>query len=469
MTKVLLSFSSYIYHKGSFRTFCMYEGLVTSLRASGNQVMAINAANFLEQSWNNFNNHLPKYFNYSKIIADVKKFNPELVIAFNHSIPLEIEEVCECPMVLWASDCLYYFSDKDYIKKYLEKYIFIADDHKTLDDIIEFGANKNQVHMVRFATTIKAETINIKQNISFIGTNFVLEPSFIELLEKGNIAKIRDMATSLVGKFYDNTHEQLSEDHKMKMMLSNLSSTQNRITVLNNLQDLGLTIWGSNWLCVGQYLPWLAMCFNKKPVYSVKHNQDIYNSSKLCVSIAHAQAVDGFPWRTMEIMASNGCLVSDYHKDITDFTKGYVDIPMYDNPYDARDLCKKLLKDDKWRKDIVLGSQKCIEDKGRWKHRFKELEEILNVKLLYNTQKKGAKVHIPEVIHLRRENYIRNKLVIVELITNLAVLLIPDKILRGIYIILNRIFGLSLDQHTITKAKTLRANRILSKKTKMAN
>ena len=87
------------------------------------------------------------------------------------------------------------------------------------------------------------------------------------------------------------------------------------------------------------------------------------------------------------ISVSKSGLVSKYSSKgqrvsrLSEFTKGYVNIPMYNDAFEARDLCKKILNDEVYRKEIVEGSQKCIEEKGRWYHRFKEIEEVINVKL----------------------------------------------------------------------------------------
>ena len=119
-------------------------------------------------------------------------------------------------------------------------------------------------------------------------------------------------------------------------------------------------------------------------------NQDIYNASRVCLSVAHAQAQDGFPWRIMDIMASNGCLLSDRKAGLSAFTKGYVDLPMYDTPVEAKELAQRLLKDEVWRRELVEGSQRCIAEKGLWKHRFRDMQDQLGVPLLPTHGKTGS-------------------------------------------------------------------------------
>ncbi|WP_197064419.1 glycosyltransferase, partial [Aeromonas enteropelogenes] len=119
-----------------------------------------------------------------------------------------------------------------------------------------------------------------------------------------------------------------------------------------------------------------------KDVYTLKHNQDIYNRSRVSVSISHSQAAEGFPWRVFDIMASNSCLLSDKRQGIADFTKGYVDIPMFSDPFEARKLAKALLGSENLRNQIIQGSNACIEDKGRWHHRFRDIGEAVGVSLI---------------------------------------------------------------------------------------
>lgn len=89
----------------------------------------------------------------------------------------------------------------------------------------------------------------------------------------------------------------------------------------------------------------LMSAFDETPKFSIKHNQDIYNESKICLSISHPQTRGyAFPWRIYDIMATNGMLISSRSDLLNEFTKGIVKIPMYESPYEARELCIKYLK-----------------------------------------------------------------------------------------------------------------------------
>jgi hypothetical protein len=70
--------------------------------------------------------------------------------------------------------------------------------------------------------------------------------------------------------------------------------------------------------------------------------------------------------------------------------KGYVDLPIYDSPQQARELAIKLLKDDEWRKDISLASQKMIEDKCRFERYFKGMEQAITGLDITSSNKEGT-------------------------------------------------------------------------------
>lgn len=461
MAKILLSFSSHVYDDGAFKIGVFYEGLIKAFEEEGHEVMVINGADFLHMSWNNLSNALPSYFDKERVISAVKFFNPDLVYAFNHCIPIEVEEASNCPIILIDSDAINFFSDRDYMRRHLDRYTFFCYSVLGCKNAIKFGAKANQVHHIRAATHISKEDIPIKQNISFIGSSFFMPGSFQTLLSNEDIPTVNKLAHNLLGKFYDDTDgifktsgiEDIANKIPKDVLLS-LSSAQSRTTVLNSLQDLGLSIWGTrDWIEVASYLPFLALSFIDKKVYSQKHNQDIYNSSKLCISIAHSQTIDGFPFRIMDVMASNGCLVTDYHSGLVEVTKDYVDLPMFKDPYDARELCKELLKDEKRREEIIQGSQKCIDETCRWHHRFKEMEEILGVQLTGLKEKPVPDEKVIPTIYLKKESYVHPLYAFIRIFVAIFLFIMPHELVRIVYTFVNKVFGFRVDQQTITGAK----------------
>lgn len=101
----------------------------------------------------------------------------------------------------------------------------------------------------------------------------------------------------------------------------------------------------------------------------------------------HPQAQGkGFSWRCLDIMASNAAIVSSTSTELRGATKGYVDLPMFDSPGEVRDICQKLLQDEGYRREIVSGSQRYVDEKGRWIDRIRKMEGILGISLVLKEQ-----------------------------------------------------------------------------------
>ena len=468
MARILLSFSAHLYFEGSFQLGCFYSGLIKAMKDEGNELLIMNSAEFLHNSWNCMAQNLPTYFNKENIVTTVKNFNPDLVITFNHCIPIEVEEACNCPIIIWDVDSVDYLSDKSYIKSHIDRYTFFDLSKDGAQQAVkQLGAKPDKVHVVRAATSIQAQSSIIEQNIAFIGNPFYCPAKIMPLLQTEDIEMVRAATNTMAADFNADPRTIIPAQDLAKLekymplgQLKALFSGQERITVLNSIADLDLRIWGpSSWLDIAPYLPRVAMSYNKAPAYSLEHNQHIYNSSKICLSIAHAQATDGFPWRIMDIMASNGCLVSDYHSGINDFVKDYIDLPMFTDSYGARNLCKELLSNETLRNEIVTASQKCIEDKGRWHHRFKEIEDIMSVPLL--AQSKPISANTPAPIHIRKVDNLKARYTVYQnTLTNIAQI-VPTPLLHFGYKVLHVLFNFRLDQQIISEVKF----RSTSKKT----
>lgn len=156
-------------------------------------------------------------------------------------------------------------------------------------------------------------------------------------------------------------------------------SGERRVKLLASVVDLGLDLYGAkSWGNVYYHNSDLNMAYIDKLVYSIKHNQDIYNSSKLGINVSHYQATSDFPWRVMDIMASNVCLVTDYHSNFASLF-GNIPIPTYESEAEAREVCKRLIEDKSRRRDIVLQCQEVINTKYRFKHILSKLEEYSGV------------------------------------------------------------------------------------------
>ena len=390
MANILISFFS---STSEDKLLIFYESFMRSLEENGNNVKYIVTNDFLNYAWNG-DNILKDNINSKALEDEINKFQPELCFAFNNSIPSKITQILECPILLWHSDVFEYFNAKKEIKNNPNRYYYICPfDNDIVTIKKELLVKENQILNIIPATGIKKEEKKVAQNISFIGSMFHAGDIQGKLRHISNPDRL-DAVLKRINNDSSIDYKKILEEENCSYISSfvtredclAISSVQSRNHTLSMLTDLGLKIFGKgeyfNWLDIATILPAVAMCYKNKNVFSLKHNQDIYNSSKISINISHAQAQDGFPWRVFDILASNSCLISDKKDGLIDFCKGYVDIPMYENPYEARKLCKKLLKDDSLRRDIVNASQKCINDKGRWVHRFRDIQDVIGITLV---------------------------------------------------------------------------------------
>lgn len=399
MAKVLISYFSGLEEN---KMSIFFEGFIGALEKYGNEILYLNTSGFLEKAWNG-NNKLKNHIKVDELLDKIKMFSPELCITFNNSIPSDIVNILDIPIVIWHADTFMYFNDKDELKLDPGRYFYVCPferDIKTLKK--ELSVCSDKILNVLPATSVKSELLDKDLNISFIGSLFQshgFSEKLRDVQNRREIIKASSIAKSDPLANIEEIKRQLSSQHALEHFSHNdlidFSSIQDRNMTLACLYDLGMTLYGKSpyfdWLSIGQFLPYLGLCVSDEDVYTLKHNQDIYNRSRVSISISHSQAAEGFPWRVFDIMASNSCLLSDKRSGIADFTKGYIDIPMFSDPFEARKLAKALLASEELQKEIIHGSNACIEDKGRWHHRFRDIGEAVGVSLINEGNNGGSK------------------------------------------------------------------------------
>lgn len=370
---------------------CFYESFIMELKKLGNDVVY----SFHDNFGYPFNEPASPQF-----IQDLKNFNPDLIILFNNKFH-DLSADFDCPIVVYEVDSFLYYANKQKLKNNPDRYKFMVPQLDSINILNEeLGVKKENICYVPFFTSINAEEIPQTTNISFIGSKFdafytdsaytlfmKTAPSEQEISQFKQVEecikadpyiskeKIIEKLSLTSGKVINNLYIE-----NIIMIVSN----KRRIQTLSQIVDLGLDLYGTpNWATDLIYEPDLTLSYKNKKVYSIKHNQDIYNGSKICININHLQATTGFSWRVCDIMASNGCLVSEYKPDI-DRLFPNVPIPTFNNRYEARELCIKLLNDENMRKDIVAQCQEVIDKKYRFSHLLKSMEDFLGINLHNN-------------------------------------------------------------------------------------
>lgn len=380
MAKILIIFWQPIIGSSYNNIVCYYESFTKELEKHGNNVLLLNKALF---SNNYFES---KVKNKEHLVEKVKSFSPDLIVAFNNQVFEGLLENTNCPVLLFDADASYLFSSKEIIKKYLDRYLMVTHYDSWETSYSELGFSKDKICTIHIATSLKNENKLQDKNISFIGTKFIgsLSPNVKNLINNNGLNVYKMLMEFWQTKNFN--YEELMQKYCSGFEYNDFDIAyifDYRSYVLSSILDLGLKLYGVNWKSGEDNNIALMSAFDETPKFSIKHNQDIYNESKICLSISHPQTRGyAFPWRIYDIMATNGMLISSRSDLLNEFTKGIVKIPMYESPYEARELCIKYLKEENLRKDIVAASNEYIEKFGRWKDNFEKIESLIGVKLI---------------------------------------------------------------------------------------
>lgn len=393
MARILLSFCQVKLGDTYNDLACFYDSFSQELKNCGNEVLLLNLSAYKSDYFSS------NVRNKNFLLEQVKNFNPELIIAFNNQIFDGLLENTDCPIAIFDADDYDLFSCKKLLKENIARYTMLTFCESWIEKYQEVGFSKDKIHYIPPATSIIRENLIQDKNISFIGTFFWHSfTAYNNFSQNDSGREFYDLYLNFL-KTHDYDYRRQGSKKLLKLT-EGLSDVDlhlfydiRNITLVNIL-DLGLNLYGVGWNMSKRFIPQLFLAFDSKPVYSLAHNQNIYNSSKIGLSISHPQNKgNAFPWRIFDVMGSNACLVSSYSKQLIDETKGWVDIPMFHTPQEARELCVKLLKEENYRKDIVEASQKYIEKNARWDLRFKKMEEIFNLKII--TDEKTGQISFP--------------------------------------------------------------------------
>ena len=362
-----------------------YESFILKLQAAGHNVTFIRHTNFGPLEWGGVSN-IPV-----NIRQSLENFKPDLCILFNNSF-WDLSEVVNCPILIYTVDSSIYFANQSILKANPSRYFFVVDKDSKAVLKEKFGVKDKQMTLMLPFSAIKPEKRKIENNIVFIGSKFTSHPVSLinKFLEENPTDAERKEFQNALNYLKKNpfstqenfiskkviTSQLVAKYFNINVFLMELSDVK-RIEVLGAVADLGLTLYGTpNWQKDYFYRPALTLSYSNKKVSSIQENQDVYNSSKIGISASHLQAVSAFPWRTLDIMQSNACLVTDYHTDFdTMFPKNL--FPVYKDAYEAREICKELLNDEYKRKKIVKNCQEFAQANFS----FDKIRENINVLL----------------------------------------------------------------------------------------
>ena len=383
------------------------QGFVNALTRMGNTVKSI-VLNDLNQS---------------RIDEHVISFKPDFIFVLNnYCISENILKKTNCPIILVVSDSLPFLAHLDLVRSNKERYYFLHTSEDSYNQIASVfpGTPADRNVILGHVTDLRKKDIEQDIPISFVGSLGNWDTSFsqywqyasdinysdqqevmaLNLKKKAFLDQLREYAASPLDTKSSVLEKPALQDfdkitgYKYAQSVVYLHTCNLRFAVLEQLTDLGLKIYSYPFGMVDviRYNIKMFECFDFTPSVTLADSENTFNRSKISMNLPHAHVVKGFSWRVPDILASNACLLSDYRPDLKKLMKGYIDIPMYESPAEARELAQKLLKDDVWRKEIVAASQQMIEEKCRFEHRLRKVAEKTGLTLEYPEEKGGQEL-----------------------------------------------------------------------------
>ncbi len=364
-----------------------YEAFIDELRQLGNDVLVVNTAFFNTYDSNEVRN---KELN-NMILNRAKAFDPELIITFNHRIPQCLLDEFDVPVIIWDGDSPLYLCDIEHIKENIDRYKIFSISKEWYQDYMDMGFKSESYAFMPNATSVRKKDVEQDMNITYLGTRIWTSQTIPKNMSKHiylpqarkivleNLTTGKGDSKEYLDKYFGEQQAIQGWDEKVIYPL-----LEKRWLTLANVLDLGLTLCGSysRWESVYPMMPQILAMYDPRRVWTLQENIDFYNASKISLSPIHPQANGkAFPWRAFDVMASNGCLVIERSSDLMDLIGNEVDLPMFDSPYEVRDICKELLQNDERRKEIVEQSQKWVEKNARWVDRLRDTQQIVGVKL----------------------------------------------------------------------------------------
>lgn len=366
MARIMLAFFAGLeYQKTKIPVF--YDSTIKLLSERGHEVQYI-----AHRFWGDM-------FDWSaEIPADLKEqiqsYDPDLFIIWNNSF-FDIRKLVKCPIVIFDADSIEHYANKQFIRETPERYLFWCAKETRELLISHYRVRAEQICDAIPFSGIEPEEKEIEDNIVFIASKFSvlngeLNNNLVKFMATNPTDEERAEFKGCLNYIKHNPYQSIDEMRENGVIKSlkvmqylvgydwqKILNDEKRMNVLSAVADMGLRIYGTVfWATEYYYRSELSLAYSSKSVMSLKENADAYNSAKIGISASVLKAVNGFPWRIMDIMQSNACLVSDYHRDFDSlFSKDL--FPVYHDQYEAREICKNLLQDEEKRLRIVENCQ----------------------------------------------------------------------------------------------------------------
>lgn len=385
--------------EGNFVYPPFYDGLIQEFLKNGNDVYCY-IRPIVNRKYD-FSGPIP-----SILLKELRQIDPDLFIIINNQF-WDVSDYFQCPIVCYSVDSPLFYGNLDLLKQKKDRFKFVVQQSAEINLLNEIiGPNPNNIELIFPVSPINPLNEPKKVNISFLGSQWIWEglPSLYEYMKKNPTREDSFFARRIHKKILDgedytsaikDIQNQYKELSKPKLVIKNnylyvaRMSGLRRAQYLSVLSDLGLEIYGNFWAtsCMA-YFPDLVLSYVAQPIITTREVEELYNQSKICFQLNHIQAQSGFSWKIADIMSSSGCLVTNF---TTDFHRLFgANIPTFTSTFEARELCKKILKSKSMREDIVSYSNEKAKELFRPLRAVRQLENLTNIKLINNLNRVGT-------------------------------------------------------------------------------
>ena len=284
-----------------------------------NKILFLNELGFIENLKRNFFKIISKdlmYENISKIIdSEIKMFRPDLIMVispflFNEKIFQSLDSFPNIMKCAWIGDRFSHLQ-KNMAKKF--NHLFYTD------------------------------TFFVENGKSFNFPN----GSYLPLAVNQN-------------RFFD------KKQKREERLLFIASYTKQRMEFLNQISSIELKLIGAKWK--KSNFDKNIECINKN--ININKVIDEYNSSQFILNIKHEHNVyNGLNMRTFEAIASGGCLLQDYVKDVEINFEINKNILVYNNIEELNELILKIKRDKLKMNNLIENGKKLVLEKHTYKNR----------------------------------------------------------------------------------------------------
>ncbi len=400
------------------------QSIVDTLASAGHEVHCLRGNRFLKNG-SFLNTFLG---DTDKIASYIKRHGIELVLCKNNSGNSKaLRDKVDCPFVIWSSDEVSHLfkpnaSPDDELYEFIDERCLLFVTTSECENLYKkmFPALTERIYFVPHCTNPDVYKKKLAKNefdISFVGSSLDFSSVYRSILkysvdcdEKNYNKLITAIAT--IEKNYNHDFkatiakldlEPMLEDlhlsaDQFKMHVSNMISNNARFQALAALGEFNTAIFGNvGWVDAASFTTAILRQFKPwRKIRTFEKLCEVYQSSKVSISIPQHQVGGAIQYRVLDIMASDSLLITKRF-DNSDLRRIFGDscpVPTYSSVEELRDLCRHYLAHEEERLDLVRRCQELITEKFTFEFRLREMFKTAGLNFDQTSEKRGSVIHL---------------------------------------------------------------------------